>query len=167
MLGATVLTVMLNGKPLRSYIPVYVREGRIIAPLDPYVTSVVASIEQSGRVLLVRRADRFAQVSMPALPHPAAFPATLVELGPLLRTIGIRISYDKPRHTVYIETPPTPLTTPTPFNAAVPSAPPRVVFTPSPQPTTRPVVTGTPLPRRTPLPLDTSVPQSQPNRSRK
>jgi len=63
-LAATPLSVVVNGKVVRSYNAPFVRAGHVMAPLDPFVTAVAASIEYSGGTLVVRRADRFAQVPM-------------------------------------------------------------------------------------------------------
>lgn len=155
---AITLSVVVNGKTLRSYQPAFLRGGRVVAPIEPFLTTITASIESSGNVLIVRWQDRFAQVPIRRTPHPAEFASMFVEIGPVLRTLGISVSYDSARRTVYVQTPQIPLTTPTPFNPAVPYATPRVVFTPSPQPTPVPTITGTPLPRRTPLPVETSIP---------
>ena len=158
-LAATPLSVVVNGKVVRSYNAPFVRAGHVMAPLDPFVTAVAASIEYSGGTLVVRRADRFAQVPMPLQPHPAHFQSTFVEIAPLLRTLGIRVDYDAARRAVIVQTPPVPLATPTPFNPAVPFVAPTIVFTPVPAPTPRPIVSGAPSPRRTPLPVATSVPR--------
>ena len=156
-LAAAAFNVTINGIAVRSYNEPYVQRGRVMAPIEPFVTSVAASIEYSGGMLIVRRGDRFAQLAM-RRPHPAHFQSTFVPIGPLLRTIGVWIAYDAATRTVAIVSPRVPLTTPTPFNPAVPWVAPRVVFTPSPAQTPKPVVTGIPLPRRTPLPASTSVP---------
>jgi|SRR5579884_323311 len=161
-LAAATFSVILNGTILRSYNRPYLKAGRIMAPLDPFVTSVAASIEYSAGVLIVRRGDRFAQVRMPE-PHPAHFQSTFVPIAPLLRTIGLGVSLDATHRLLIVDSPRMPLATPTPFNAAVPWVAPRVVFTPTPVTTAKPAVTGVPLPRRTPLPVSTTVPQSQPN----
>lgn len=156
-------SVTVNGIVVRSYNAPYVERGRVMAPIDPFVTGVAASIEYVGGTLIVRRGDLFAQLRMPQ-PHPAHFQSTFVPIGPLLRTIGVSIEYDAANRRVAIVAPRIPLATPTPFNAAVPWVAPRVVFTPTPAQTPKPVVTGIPLPRRTPLPASTTVPQSQPSR---
>lgn len=131
-----------------------------MAPLEPFVTTVAASIEYSGGMLVVRRGDRFAQVAMQQ-PYPARFASTYVEIAPLLRTLGIRVSYDAARRAVVVETPHAPLVTPTPYNPAVPWVAPNVVFTPTPVQTNRPAVSESPAPRRTPLPVTTSLPTPQ------
>jgi hypothetical protein len=158
-LAAAALSVTINGVAVRSYNAPYVKAGRVMAPIEPFVTSVAASIEYSAGVLIVRRGDLFAQLRMPQ-PHPAHFQSTFVPIGPLLRTIGVAITFDRKRGALAIVAPRIPLATPTPFNPTVPWVAPRVVFTPVPVQTAKPVVTGIPLPRRTPLPASTTVPQS-------
>ena len=115
-----------------------------MAPIDPYVIDVAASIEYDDGTILVRRGDLFAQAPARAF----------VEIGPLLRTLGITVSYDARVRRLVIETPRVVLATPTPFNPAVPQATPTVLFTPTPPTTPRPVVTGKPSPRRTPLQVE-------------
>ena len=150
-LACTPVAVVVDGSPVRSYQPAFVLRGRVLAPVNPYVVAVAASVEYDGQTIVVRRGDRFAQIAA----------ARYVELAPLLRTLGLNLSYDKRNRVVVLQTPPPVEATPTPFNPAVPSAPPAAVFTPVPETTPKPVVTGKPSPRRTPLPL--SVPQSQPS----
>lgn len=150
-------TIALDGRVVHSYAAPYIRDGHVMAPLDPFVTRIAASIEYSGGVLVVRRADRFAQVAMPQA-DPSAFATTYVELAPLLRTLGVTVSYNAALRRLIVRTPPPQLALPTPFNAAVPRVAPSAVFTPAPEPTPRPAFTGKPSPRRTPLPYTTSTP---------
>ncbi|HEV3153274.1 MAG TPA: hypothetical protein VGZ02_05685 [Candidatus Baltobacteraceae bacterium] len=145
------LTIAIDGRVVRSYRKPYVVLGRVMAPVDPFVLDVVGSVEYSGGLMLVRRGDRFAQ--LPAAP--------LVPIGPLLRTLGVAVTYDARSHRVSITTPRMLLAVPTPFNPAVPLPSPAAVFTPMPAPTPRPTVSGSPAPRRTPLPF--SEPQSRPS----
>jgi hypothetical protein len=146
------VTVLLNGLPVRSYERPYVARGRVMAPLEPFVTAVAASIAYENGMLIVLRGDLFAQVAMP-LPNPTQYAQTFVAIGPVLRTIGVRVSYDNRDARMEIDTPPAPLALPTPFNPAVPLAAPSPVFTPEPVRTPVPKVTGKPMPRRTPLPF--------------
>lgn len=160
-LAAASLTVVLDGTPLRSYNKPYVDRGRVMAPLDPYVTAIARSIEYDGKALVIRLGDVFAQVPMDAAPAPARYQTTYVALAPIARTLGARVQFDVRTQTLYVETPRVALATPTPFNPAVPQIAPSPVFTPMPVETARPIVTGTPLPRRTPLPAQ-SLPSPGP-----
>lgn len=147
------LVVVLNGSIVHSYAPAYVLRGHVVAPLEPYVTAVAASIGYSGSQLIVTRGDRFAQLPIPAGTAPAQWVQTYVEIAPLMRSLGVRVAYDPQMRRLEIDTGSAVVATPTPFNAAVPSAPPSAVFTPAPVPTPRPQVSGKPAPRRTPLPV--------------
>lgn len=158
---AAVLTVVLDGAPVRSYNAPYLDRGRVMTPIDPYVTAIARSVGYDGRALIIRLGDLFAQVPMGTAPPPALYERTYVQLGPIARTLGARVRFDARTQTLYVDTPRMALATPTPFNPAVPRVAPREVFTPVPQQTPRPVVSGTPLPRRTPLPA-----QSPPNPDR-
>lgn len=151
-------SVVLDGSVVHSYVAPFIRGGHVMAPLDPFVTRVSASIEYSGGTLIVRRADRFAQIEMPP-PYPSQFKTTYVEIAPILRTLGVAVSYDAAHRRLIVRTPSPVLATPTPFNPAVPRILPNPVFTPTPPPATpRPQFTGTPSPRRTPIPYATSTP---------
>lgn len=150
---AVALTVVIDGRPLRAYNAPYVKQGRVMAPLNPYVTAIARSIGYDGKALIIRLGDRFTQVPMASAPAPSRYDRLYVALAPIARTLGARVWFDVHTHTLYVQTPLRALATPTPFNPAVPEAPPRAVFTPSPAPQPRPTVSGTPLPRRTPIPV--------------
>ena len=165
-LAAATLTVVLDGTPVRSYNRPYIAGGHVMAPLDPYVTTIARTREYDGRALIVRLGDFFAQVPMNGPPPPARYQSTYVELAPIVRTLGARVWFDASAQTLYVETPRVALATPTPFNPAVPQVAPTAVFTPTPVQTPRPSVSGTPLPRRTPVPAQ-SLPSPTPrNRAR-
>jgi hypothetical protein len=150
---APALVVVLNGAIVHSYSPAYVRNGHVMAPLEPYVTAVAARISSNGSRLVVTRGDRFAQLSLAGQTPPGQWNQTYVEIGPLLRSLGVSVAYDVHRRRVEIDTTQTMLVTPTPFNPAVPLTSPSAVFTPPAFATPRPQVSGKPAPRRTPLPL--------------
>lgn len=150
---AAILTVVLDGTPVRSYNAPYLAHGRVMAPIEPYVTAIAASMEYDGKALIVRRGDLFAQIPMDAAPPPERYARTYVEIGPIARTLGARVHFDSRANTLYVETPRVELAMPTPFNPAVPRIAPRAIFTPTPAQTPKPAVSGAPLPRRTPLPV--------------
>lgn len=152
-LSAPALVVLLNGTIVHSYSPAYVVRGHVVAPLDPYVTAVAASIGYSGSALIVTRGDRFAQLPVGANIAPAQWAQTYVEIAPLMRSLGVRVAYSAQFRRLEIDTAEPIVVTPTPFNAAVPAAAPSEVFTPAPIVTPRPQVSGKPAPRRTPLPV--------------
>ncbi len=150
---APVLVVVLNGTIMHSYSPAYVVRGHVVAPLEPYVTAVAASIGYTGSQLIVTRGDRFAQLTVAPNIAPAQWAQTYVEIAPLMRSLGVRVAYDPQLRRVEIDTAGAVLVAPTPFNPAVPAAPASMVFTPSPMSTPKPQVIGKPAPRRTPLPV--------------
>jgi hypothetical protein len=127
--------------------------GHVLAPIEPYVTAVAATIGYSGSQLIVTRGDRFAQLSIPSNTAPAQWAQTYVEIAPLLRSLGARVAYDPQSRRLEIDTAKIAVVSPTPFNPAVPAATPSIVFTPAPIPTPRPQINGKPAPRRTPLPV--------------
>lgn len=149
---------MLDGRVLRSYVPAFIERGHVIAPIEPFVTSVADRIGYSGGMLVVTRGDRFAQIPVLVRLPPLDLVQTYVEIAPILRTLGERVCYDARRHVLIVTSPRRPLATPTPFNPAVPRSPPAVVFTPEPVPTPRPVFSGPPIPRRTPVPAEAATP---------
>lgn len=159
-LAAAALSIVVDGHVVRSYNAPYVMSGHVVAPLEPFVTGVAASIGYSGGMLVVMRGDRFAQIPFVTPPDPGHYQSTYVELAPLLRTLGARVWYDAREHRLFVETPRVALATPTPFNPAVPQPAPTEVFTPTPATTPRPIVTGTPSPRRTPLPASAPSPRA-------
>lgn len=146
------LTVVLDGTPVRSYNAPYLAHGRVMTPIEPYVTAIAASMGYDGKALIVRLGDLFAQIPMDAPPPPDRYARTYVPLGPIARTLGARVHFDVRTNTLYVQTPRVALATPTPFNPAVPQVAPHEIFTPTPVQTPKPAVSGTPLPRRTPIP---------------
>ena len=160
------LTVVLDGTPVRSYNPPYLQHGRVMTPIEPYVTAIARSVGYDGQALIIRLGDLFAQVPMPAPPPPERYARTYVQFGPIARTLGARVRFDARSNTLYVDTPRAALATPTPFNPAVPRVAPRDVFTPTPAQTPRPVVSGTPLPRRTPIPVQSPPSPAPPGRDR-
>lgn len=163
---AAILTVVIDGTPVRSYNAPYLQHGRVMAPIDPYVTGIARSVEYDGQALIIRLGDVFAQVPMEAAPAPDRYERTYVELAPIARTLGAHVRFDTHTHTLFVDTPRVALAAPTPFNPAVPEVAPRDVFTPTPAQTPRPLVSGTPLPRRTPLPAQSPPDPARPVRVR-
>ena len=152
------MTIVMDGTVVRSYNPPYLQRGHVMAPIDPFVTSVAASVSYSAGMLVIIRGDRFAQVPMALGPHPAHYDSTYVEIAPVLRTLGASVFYDAASHRLIVRTPRVLVVSPSPFNGAVPQPTPTAVFTPTPAITSRPIVTGAPVPRRTPLPVAAPTP---------
>lgn len=145
----TPVTIQVSGRPLESYLSAYVAGGRVFVPARALLAGIADRIWRDGNTLVVERGSL--RIRIPLAPG-SPLDGLYVPAMPLLRELGAGVSYDGRRHVLAIRPPgPTPIATPTPFDAAAPSAPPAPVFTPSPQATPRPVWTGSPLPRRTPL----------------
>lgn len=155
-LVAAVPVVVIDGKVVRSYVAARLEKGRIVAPLEPFVTAVATRIAYEGSTIVIYRGDRFAQVRVRSQPIHRDLQTTFVPLATVLRTLGETVSYDPVRDVLVAKSPTAPMVTPTPFNPSVPEAPKQTVFTPSPLATPRPVFTGRPVPRRTPLPVRTT-----------
>lgn len=103
-----------------------------------------------GDRLVIQRGSRVVSVTMRSR-SPDALTATCVPLAPIARALGIAFVYRhgaldlRPRVSRAVAAP-----TAVPVAALVE---PRIVFTPMPLPTDRPVWSGTALPRRTPIPI--------------
>ena len=149
------VTVTIDGRPVLAYHAAYLLGGHVYAPLRPFVTRVAYRVWYEGDSLVVARGDR--RVRIPLQPRqPSALDGAYVPLASIVRALGAAVTYE-PQH-LEIRTRYIPLSSPTPFDAALPSAPPQIIFTPTPVSTPRPVWSGSPLPRRTPLPVTEPTP---------
>jgi hypothetical protein len=144
--------MLVDGRPLPTYFRAYVLDGRVFAPLVPVLLRVADRAWLEGSIVVAERDGRSVRVLLPA---GARNESAYVAVGPLVRRLGDAVAYDSRRHRLEIWTAPPAVAEPTPFDASVPSVPPRQVFTPQPIATPRPVWSGSPLPRRTPLPAPT------------
>ena len=149
-LGAVALTVILDGRPLHSYLPITLTHGHIVGPVEPYITRVADRIEHQGPYTIFTRSTH--HISLLLVPSVALSEAT-VPLAIVLRALGERVTYDPARYVLEVTTPVALLQSPQPFNVHEPQAPPTTIFTPIPPVTPRPIWTGAPRPRRTPIPL--------------
>jgi len=152
------IVIMLNGSPLRSYNPPYLIHGRIEAPVAPFLTKVADRIGYAGETMIVVRGS--SSVRIRTGPHdPKSLQAVYVPIAGLLRALGTRITYDRGRRVLEIQTGvQKPVQTMEPYQAVSPVPAPTTVFTPEPVQTPRPVSTGSPHPRRTPIVRSTSRP---------
>jgi len=152
---AAVVTVEVNGCPIRAYHRPYAAGGHVFAPLRPFVTRVADRMWYEGDTLVIAREGH--EVRIRLRPRtPDALDRTYVPLAAVLRDLGVTVSYESRRFQIHLAR--TVLATPSPFNAALPSVAPRAVFTPVPAQTPRPIWTGSALPRRTPLPVTVPTP---------
>jgi hypothetical protein len=153
ILPPVALTLLLDGRPVRSYEPLYLARGRVLGPVDPYVTGVAERIAYAGGFAIFTRRGLVVRVRLGAR-SPAGLSQTYVALVPLLRGLGEVVRLDPVRGTLDVRTPgPGALATAGPYDAGTRQVSPRIVFTPTPVPTDRPTWNGTPRPRRTPIPL--------------
>lgn len=147
------LTLLLDGRPVRSYEPLYLTRGRVLGPVDPFLTRVADRIAYAGGFAILTRGARNVRVRLAAGP-PSNLSQTYVALVPLLRALGESVRLDPANETLEVRTPAgAGIAAQGPYDDRVRAIAPRVVFTPSPVPTDRPTWTGTPRPRRTPIPL--------------
>lgn len=147
------LTLLLDGRPVRSYEPLYLARGRVLGPVDPFLTRVAERMEYAGGYAVFSRAGRSVRVRlMPAAPGKLG--QTYVALVPLLRALGETVALNASRSVLDVRSPErVDMQPPLPFDPRAKQVGARAVFTPTPVPTDRPVWNGTPRPRRTPIPL--------------
>ena len=153
---AAPVIVVLDGQPVMSYTGAFESEGRVYAPLRPFVTRVADRMFFEGDSLVIVRDGRSVIVRMSAR-EPDALDHVYVPLAAVLRSLGLGVEYNAGQVNVRTSLQLV-VATPTPFDPSAPFATPNAVFTPIPTPTVRPVWTGAPLPRRTPIPYPTSRP---------
>ncbi len=148
------VTVRLDGRPLPAYVSAYDADGRVYAPVRPAIALLADRLWFDGNVLVVTRDGRSVRIAL-AGRAPDALDAAYVPVAALLRALGECVSYSpKERRLDVVSRERGAVAPPTPFDASLPSAAPRAVFTPQPVATPRPVWNGSPLPRRTPLPAN-------------
>ncbi|HEY2475906.1 MAG TPA: hypothetical protein VGI19_14045 [Candidatus Cybelea sp.] len=154
----TPVTILFNGRPLRSYVQAYIRDGRVFAPADPLLVRLADRIWIEDGTLVVERGTRRVRVPMERTVTDQLNGA-YVAVGPVLRAFGASLNFEPQDHRLLVSLPPREIVvTPSPFNPSIPSVAPSAVFTPEPPATPRPVWTGSPLPRRTPLPYSSPRP---------
>ena len=153
ILPPVALTLLLDGRPVRSYEPLYLTRGRVLGPVDPFLTRVADRIAYVGGFAIFTRGDRNVRVRLTARP-PSGLSQTYVALVPLLRALGERVRWNAANDTLEVRTPESrEIGAPDAYDAGARQVAPRAVFTPTPVPTDRPIWNGTPRPRRTPIPL--------------
>ncbi|MDP9024681.1 MAG: hypothetical protein M3N13_04840 [Candidatus Eremiobacteraeota bacterium] len=155
---AALVTVMLNGRPVRGYAGAFEVNGHIFAPVRPYVTRIAERLWYAGDRLAIERDGRIVYVRVSAR-NPDALERSYVPLGVVLRGLGVSLSYSVGAHVLTVRTVAgDSVATPSPFDPAASEVRPNRVFTPAPVPTARPIFNGPALPRRTPLPLTQAAP---------
>jgi len=145
------VTVLVDGRPLAAYAGAYLARGRVFVPVSPVLTQLADRLWFDGDTLVVERDARRVRVRLNATDD---LNAAFVPAAPVLRALGVGVTYDSASHRLTLSIPRGgTVASPTPFNSGIPSVAPSTVFTPVPPATPRPVWTGSPLPRRTALPV--------------
>ncbi|MDP9016938.1 MAG: hypothetical protein M3N19_01280 [Candidatus Eremiobacteraeota bacterium] len=156
--AAIPIAIMLNGAPLQSYNQPYVLQGRIEAPIAPYITRIADRIAYSGGTMIITRGSSEVRIRV-GIREPRSLQAVYVPLATILRRLGARASYDAARRVLEVHVEHAgDLATMPPFVSSHPQGRPIRVFTPEPVASPRPVYTGSPHPRRTPIIITTSRP---------
>jgi len=152
------VVVLLDGRPIAAYNQAFERAGRVYVPVRPYVTALADRTWYVGDSLAIARDGRTVFIRMrPSAPD--ALDRAYVPLAAVARELGANVEFRSGE--IDIRTaPPAAVLAPTPIPSNALAAP-RVVFTPVPEPTLRPVWTGPALPRRTPLPFASPKPLGQ------
>ncbi len=156
---AAAVTVVLNGYPVRGYTNAFEIDGRIFAPVRPYVTLVADRVWYSGNRVAIERGGRVVYVRVDAR-GPDALDRAFVPLRRIIQALGAEIRYDGATRIAAIRAfGPSQVIAPASFDPALPQVSPSVVFTPLPLETARPDYVGPALPRRTPLPYTRAWPR--------
>jgi hypothetical protein len=143
--------VLIDGRPLATYVRAYVAGGRVFAPLSPVLTRVADRLWFEGNELVVERGERRVRIRLASVPGDR-LNGSYVAVGPVLRALGASVRYDSGSRRLSVRlSPHATVVSPAPFDATLPSVAPNAVFTPAVPSTPRPIWTGSPLPRRTPL----------------
>ncbi|MGB8149820.1 MAG: hypothetical protein WCE97_01340 [Candidatus Cybelea sp.] len=153
------VAILVDGRPLASYVRAYVAGGRVLAPVAPLLTRLADRVWYEGDTLVIERGARRVRVPLEKT-FPDQFDGAYIAIGPVLRALGASVCWEPKRRRLIVRLPERGnVAAPTPFDPVAPSAPPATVFTPSPPVTPRPIWTGSPLPRRTPLPVPPPRPE--------
>ncbi len=157
-LAAIPVAILLNGLPLESYNPAYLRAGRVQAPVAPYLTRIADHIGYAGGMMILRRGTAEVRIRTGTY-DPKSLPALYIPVAAVLRGLGARVTYDSGRRILEIRIRASDaVQIMSPYPPRAPAARPTTVFTPEPVPTPRPIYTGVPHPRRTPVVRSTSRP---------
>jgi hypothetical protein len=143
------VAVFVDGRPVAAPVPALVAGGIVSAPLLPYgeliATRVV--IDAQRGIVTFERGSMRVTINVPFLRDGTG----RIPLGLVARELGDAVAYDASSRTLWIETPPVPLATMTPYATWIPPRGPLPTFTPEPVPTPKPTLSGIPQPRRTPI----------------
>ena len=166
MIGALVVTVLVDGAPVPASAPAILSRGVVTCPVDPFARAFARRIsfdaakgritfERDGKVVSVVLGSRVAETgrgseALPVAPYLRAG-LVIIPLAATARALGAGVRFDGRSKVVDIQLPPAePIATMTPYLPG-PRPTPLETFTPNPVSTPRPAVSGIPRPRRTPI----------------
>jgi hypothetical protein len=151
---ALLVAVLVNGALVPSAPPATVVAGHVVGPAA-LVAQFVDRVDLRGETLAAQRAGR--RCTARSVAHGDV---ALVQLAPLARCLGARLSWDGRAKTLSIAFATAVTIRPLPpFDPSAPRVAPTAVFTPEPAPPTPRVIdTGPPHPRRTAIPVIPSWP---------
>ncbi len=166
MLAELAVTIVLNGQAITGSHSATLRDGVVVAPLDPYVRRIadgIATGSNDGHIVITRADNRIVVAigsplvqcgsSVQRLPI-APFVREgepIIPLAATARALGASVSYDAKARAIYVDFGHRPLATMTPFAGYTRPTDP-VTFPPTATPAPpAPPPTGSPRPRRTPI----------------
>jgi hypothetical protein len=166
-MNATVVTIVVNGALVIGSTPAELRDGVVMAPLDPYVRTLATAISPPfERTIVVKRAGRTIRLRVGSREIEFGGATRLVPVAPFLRAgtlyvplgiaaraLGATVSYDGRGHTLAIALPELPIATLAPAPLGTPPPTDLPTFAPTPTPAPVPTISGIPKPRRTPIPI--------------
>ena len=165
MLAELAVTIVLDGRAIEGSRGASLRDGVVVAPLDPYVRRIADQIETAGPAgrIVISRDDATIVIAIGSPLAECGPTAVRLPIAPFVRdgepniplaatarALGASVIYDARAHSVYIAFAHRPVSTMTPFVGYTPPAD-VVTFSPTSTPAPRVVVTGRPRPRRTPI----------------
>lgn len=160
--------IVVNGALVTGSQPALLRDGVVVAPLDPYVRTLATQIslqperdtivvERGGRLLTFALGSRVAlaggePTQLPIAPYLRAG-SVILPLAVTARALGAKVAYDARTHTLEILTQDPPLETLAPVLRETVAPLGLPTFAPTPTPAPLPTISGIPKPRRTPIPI--------------
>lgn len=150
MIGAVLVTVLLNGVAVPSSRPAELIDGSVMVPVNPFVRRIAQRTiyDPLNGTIAISAASGSTTVAITGEPDEAYVP-----LARIVRALGGVVSYDgRTRVAAVLLAADPPLASAPPYDPSQPTVAPRRLFTPEPTAAPRPVLTGVPKPRRTPIP---------------
>jgi hypothetical protein len=171
VLAELAITIVLDGHALEGSRSATLRNGVVVAPLDPYVRRFADEIDTGnadGQIVISRAGVRI----VVAIGSPLAQCGSAIQRLPIApfvregepniplaataRALGASVRYEPSARAIYVDFEHRPIATMTPFAGYVAPTDP-VTFAPTATPAPpAPASTGSPRPRRTPIVVRTS-----------